>query len=154
MPAQVMMRPREATGTGRFAPKASESQPLPDQAPPWVARRDQESDEQWASRIWGQFFEYQLNQGFTHDLVALKRHELAAKHLWPAKQQIELTRGEDWLRHATDEELMQLKAIRDRASARQSPIPIPQDVVIEGDNGSGNSQAVCNHAIPQDSQAE
>ena len=124
--------------TGKFAPKTSGNGNPPDQPPAWVNTMEGETLEEWKDRIYQHFLQYQLNQGFKHDIVGLKRHELAAKQLWPIKQELDITaRQDDWLRHLTDEELLVLKGLRDRALARNSAIPLPSDsmsdaVVAEG----------------------
>lgn len=131
-------RVRDPAGTGKFVARTPMGLPLPDQPPEWVARQPQETDESWSSRIWGHFLEYQLNQGFTHDLVALKRHELAAKHLWPTKHQLEVTGRPEWPKWATDEQLATLEAIQADCVARMQA-GVPPDLVLSGELSDGSN---------------
>ena len=138
---QANTRPREATGTGRFSPKTPTNGNLPDQPPAWVEMQPSETLEEWKDRIYHHFLQYQLNQGFRETIVGLKRHELAAKQLWPIKQELDITaRQDDWLRHLTDEELLVLKGMRDRALSRNSAIPLPSDSISDavGAEGGGH----------------
>ena len=131
--------PRDPQGTGKFAPHSLKEEQPPGQVPQWVIPLPGESKDEWSDRIYLDWCRYQVEQGFGDDLVALKRHELAAKQLWPVRQELDITaRQDDWLRHLTDEELLVLKGLRDRALGRNVAIPVTSDcisdeVVAEGD---------------------
>ena len=126
--------------------KTPENGNPPSHVPEWVELREGETLEQWKDRIHQHFLQYQLNQGFQHDLVSLKRHELAAKQLWPVKQELDITarRDQDWTRHLTDEELLVLKSMKDEALARNSATALPvhcisNDVQAESGPDEGGS---------------
>jgi len=141
-----MDRVRDPGGTGKFVPRRPENGNSPSHVPEWVELKSGETLEAWKDRIHQHFLQFQLNQGFKHDLVALKRHELAAKQLWPVKQELDITarRDQDWTRHLTDEELLVLKSMKDEALARNSASTLPvhctsNDVQADSGPGEGGS---------------
>ena len=126
-PRHLMDRVRDPGGTGKFVPRRPENGNTPSHVPEWVELKSGETLEAWKDRIYLEWCKYQISQGFQHDLVSLKRHELAAKQLWPVKQELDITarRDQDWTRHLTDEELLVLKSMKDEALARNSASTLP-----------------------------
>lgn len=153
---------RDSKGSGQFVSRSQAKAQAPgpqDDPPAWTHIQRGETPEAWITRIKQPWMQYQLDSGFSGDLVGLKRHELLGKHAFPVKSELDVTGRQDeaWLQKLTDQELDVLDALKRTALDRTTPqvLGITSTTVLAPDVMSSNPDTTCSSVpIEQETQDE